>query len=61
MKAQCEHSDTGLCESCFKYEQRIAVYEKGLEDIIINQTLTFSGKGDSTACYIAERALKEGK
>ena len=20
MKAQCEHSDTGLCESCFKYE-----------------------------------------
>ncbi len=31
MKAQCKHSDTGLCESCFEYEQEIEAYRVGLE------------------------------
>jgi hypothetical protein len=36
MKAQCVHSDTGLCETCFKYESRIAELptEDELEDIL---------------------------
>lgn len=62
MKAQCEHSDTGLCKTCFKYEQKIVIYEKALEDVIKYQKAIFSGMGMcSTVSCIAEAALKEGK
>ncbi len=31
MKAQCKHSDTGLCESCFEYEQKLGDCRDELE------------------------------
>ncbi len=32
-KCQCVHSDTGLCETCFKYESALTeMYQKGVED-----------------------------
>lgn len=33
MKAQCVHSDTGICETCFKYEAKIQQLEKEVEKL----------------------------
>ena len=33
MKTQCIHSDTGLCESCFKYETEIACLNANLKEL----------------------------
>ena len=33
MKAQCVHSETGLCESCFKYEAEIARLNAKLQEL----------------------------
>jgi len=33
MKAQCVHSETGLCESCFKYETEIACLKATLKKV----------------------------
>ena len=35
MKAQCVHSDTGMCETCFNYETRIFDLKARLDSIVL--------------------------
>ena len=34
MKSQCEHSDTGLCKTCFDYEQTISTKDTEHEKVV---------------------------
>lgn len=47
MKAQCTHSNTGLCKSCYEYEKKIAELEKANEDCY--QELAWGPTGDTKA------------
>jgi hypothetical protein len=63
MKAQCVHSDTGLCETCFNYENQLADSREVLKRIIDVPKWTDleeypCGQVDKM-CEIAEEALNK--
>ena len=62
MKAQCVHSDTGLCKTCFEYEVEIAALknqlQQGKEEVYKYQEDAAHREMDN---FTLKKQLQEGK